>query len=132
MASTARKSDPGLWDKVKAEVTAGEKGGAAGQWSARKAQFAVQEYKRRGGGYVGRKSPDNHLTQWTKEDWGTKSGHDSREAGERYLPKDAREALTSAEYKRSSAKKRADAKKGEQFSRQPNDVAAKSARHRHS
>jgi hypothetical protein len=132
MASTARKSDPGLWDNVKAEVTAGEKGGAAGQWSARKAQFAVQEYKRRGGGYVGRKSPDNHLTQWTKEDWGTKSGHDSREAGERYLPKDAREALTPAEYKRSSAKKRADAKKGEQFSRQPRDVAAKSAPHRHS
>jgi len=130
MASAARKSDPGLWDKMKAEVTAGDKGGAAGQWSARKAQFAVQEYKRRGGGYVGAKSADNHLTQWTKQDWGTKSGHDSRETGERYLPKGAREALTPAQYKRTSAKKRADTKKGEQVSRQPRDVAETSARHR--
>ena len=50
MAGTARRTDPELWETVKAEVTAGEKGGHAGQWSARKAQFAVQEYKRRGGG----------------------------------------------------------------------------------
>ncbi len=132
MAAVAKRSDPELWDKVKAEVTAADKGGSAGQWSARKAQFAVQEYKRRGGGYDGRKTADNHLQQWEDEDWGTKSGHDSRETGERYLPKEAREALTPAEYKRTSAKKRADAKAGKQFSKQPADVAQKTARHRHS
>ena len=50
MAATAKKSDPELWEKVKAEVSAGDKGGHAGEWSARTAQFAVQEYKKRGGG----------------------------------------------------------------------------------
>jgi hypothetical protein len=30
-----------------------DKGGKAGQWSARKAQLAVQAYKKAGGGYGG-------------------------------------------------------------------------------
>ena len=125
MGAVAARTDPDLWEKVKAEVTRGTKGGDAGEWSARKAQMAVQEYKRRGGGYKGRKSEDNHLRQWEREDWNTRSGHDSRETGERYLPKAARETLTDAEYKRTSDKKRADTRKGRQFSAQPKDVAAK-------
>ena len=112
MSATAEKSDPKLWDKVKAEVTAGDKGGHAGQWSARKAQLAVAEYKKAGGGYEGEKAPDNHLQQWTDEDWGTKSGEPSGETGERYLPKGARDHLTEEEYARTTAKKRADTKEG--------------------
>lgn len=130
MAGTARRTDPELWETVKAEVTAGEKGGHAGQWSARKAQFAVQEYKRRGGGYEGGKKKDNSLKQWTDEDWGTKSGKKSTETGERYLPKEARELLSSKEYERTTAKKRKDTSKGKQFSDQPEDVAKKTAKHR--
>lgn len=132
MAATAKRSDPELWERVKTEVMAGDKGGAPGEWSAREAQFAVQEYKRRGGGYVGKKSRDNHLVEWEREDWGTRSGHDSRETSERYLPRGAGKALTDAEYKRTSAKKRADAKAGKQLSTQPADIAAKTAQHRHS
>ncbi len=128
-AKTADKTDPALWDKVKAEVTEGDKGGKPGQWSARKAQLAVNEYKHEGGGYEGGKSPDNHLAQWTREEWGTKSGAESGKTGERYLPKEAREALTDQEYKRTTAKKRADTAKGKQFSAQPKDVAAKTAPH---
>ena len=127
MAATAEKSDPALWDKVKAEVTEGDKGGKAGQWSARKAQLAVHEYQAAGGGYKGKKSADNHLAEWTREEWGTRSGKDSGETGERYLPEQAREALSDAEYQRSSAKKRADSAKGKQFSAQPKDIAAKTA-----
>ncbi len=125
MASTAKRTDPALWDTVKARVTAGDKGGNAGQWSARKAQLAVHEYKAEGGGYEGKKSKDNHLAQWTREEWGTKSGQDSGETGERYLPKKAREKLSDSEYKRTSDKKRADTRKGKQHSGQPDDVAAK-------
>ena len=58
MAKTAEKTDPALWERVKAEITAGDKGGDAGEWSARKAQMAVQAYKKRGGGYKGRMAPD--------------------------------------------------------------------------
>ena len=125
MSETAEKSDPALWDKVKEEVTAGAKGGKAGQWSARKAQLAVREYQKRGGGYLGARDPHNHLHEWTEEEWGTKSGEKSAETGERYLPKKAREALTDAEYKRTTAAKRRDTAKGKQFSAQPRDVADK-------
>ena len=131
MAGRTERDDPDLWDKVKAEITAGDKGGDKGEWSARKAQMAVQEYKRRGGGYKGRKTGDNHLVQWTKEDWGTASGKKSEDTGERYLPRAAREKLTKEEYARTTAKKRADTRAGRQHSAQPKDVARKTAAARH-
>ena len=34
-----------------ASIKAGSKGGAPGQWSARKAQLLAQRYKKAGGGY---------------------------------------------------------------------------------
>ncbi|MGY2047358.1 DUF5872 domain-containing protein [Methylobacterium sp. JK268] len=127
MAGTAKKSDPKLWDRVKDKVTRSSKGGKPGQWSARKAQLAVHDYKEAGGGYEGKKTSDNHLTQWTEEEWGTKSGEKSGETGERYLPKAAREGLSGKDYARTTAKKRSDTAKGKQFSRQPKDVAEKAA-----
>src|SRR3954463_14757667 len=84
MSQTAEKTDPKLWDKVKTRVTRSSKGGKPGQWSARKAQMATQEYKKEGGEYAGKKSDDNHLKQWTDEKWGTKSGKESGKTGERY------------------------------------------------
>lgn len=130
MSAVAQKTDPELWEKVKTEVVKSDKGGKPGQWSARKAQIATQEYKHEGGGYKGRKTADNHLAQWTHEEWGTKSGKDSGTTGERYLPKAAREHLTDDEYRRTTAKKRADTRRGKQFSAQPKDVARKTARDR--
>lgn len=74
------------------------------------------------------------LDSWTKEEWGTKSGKNSTQGknatGERYLPKKARESLSDEEYARSTAKKRAAIRKGKQFSKQPDDVAKKTAKHR--
>jgi hypothetical protein len=127
MAGTAKKTDPKLWEKVKKDVTKSDKGGKPGQWSARKAQMASAEYKKEGGGYEGKKSKDNHLQQWTEEEWDTKSGKESGKTGERYLPKKAREKLSDKEYAQSTAKKRADTKKGKQFSKQPKAAAEKSA-----
>ncbi len=131
MSTTAKKTDPKLWEEVKKHVTEGDKGGKPGQWSARKAQMAVQEYKHEGGGYEGQKSDDNHLVQWQEEDWGTKSGEPSGETGERYLPKEARDHLTKEEYRRTSDKKRRDTKRGRQHSAQPKDVAEKTSAARH-
>ena len=74
------------------------------------------------------------LSNWTKEEWGTKSGKNSTQGpkatGERYLPKKARESLSDKEYARSTARKRAARRKGQQFSKQPDDIAKKTARHR--
>ena len=127
MSETAKKTDPKLWDKTKEKVTKSDKGGKAGQWSARKAQLATQEYKKAGGGYAGKKTDDNHLKQWTDEEWDTKSGKESGETGERYLPKKARESVSDEQYDRSTQKKRSDTAKGKQFSKQPKDVAKKAA-----
>ena len=127
----AKRTNPDLWEKVKAEVTAGGKGGDPGEWSARKAQMAVQEYKRRGGGYdekAGPRKEDTSLHHWTEEDWGTKSGHESGETGERYLPREVRMLLTEDEYARTTRKKRGGR---EQFVDQPADVRDKVARLRH-
>ena len=83
---------------------------------------------------MAKKESQQSLDSWTKEEWGTKSGKNSTQGknatGERYLPKEAREALTDEEYNRSTAKKRAAARKGQQFSKQPKDVADKTSRYR--
>ena len=130
MSATAKKTDPSLWEKVKHDVTEEDRGGKPGQWSARKAQLAVHDYKAAGGRYEGPKADDNHLRQWTEEQWGTKSGKPSAETGERYLPEKAREHLTDKEYAETSAKKRADTKKGKQVSAQPGAIARKTAKDR--
>ena len=49
--SSAEKTDPDLWEDVKDEITASDKGGEPGQWSARKAQMLAKQYKAAGGGY---------------------------------------------------------------------------------
>lgn len=131
MSTTAEHTDPKLWERVKEKVTKGSKGGKAGQWSARKAQMATAQYKREGGGFKGERREDNSLHQWTEEEWGTKSGKKSGDTGERYLPKKAREHLSKEEYARTTDKKRRDTKKGRQFSKQPDDVAKKTAQDRH-
>ena len=129
--ANAEKTDPELWEKVKQEYTDSDKGGDPGQWSARKAQLSVQAYKRRGGGYEddGASQDETDLHQWTEEDWGTKSGGESGETGERYLPKKVRMLLTEDEYQRSTKKKKSDSHQGdEQFSDQPDDVKEKVAK----
>ena len=76
------------------------------------------------------KKSQRSLRSWTKQEWGTKSGKKSSETGERYLPKAARQALTPAEYAATSAKKRADTRKGKQFSKQPKKIAKKTRQYR--
>ena len=96
-----------------------------GKHSARAMQLATKLYKKAGGTYEGKKpsASNNKMKKWTKEDWGTKSGKNSTEGknatGERYLPKKKRDAMSDAEYKRTSDKKRRDTAKGKQWSKQP-------------
>ena len=42
---------PGLRKSIFERIKAGGKGGAPGQWSARKAHMMAQQYKKSGGGY---------------------------------------------------------------------------------
>ena len=128
--STAVKSNPAKWKRIVSAVKSGSKGGKPGQWSARKAQLATAKYKASGGGYRGPKLASNSLSKWTREDWGTKSGKPSLKTGERYLPKAARESLSSQEYAATTRAKREGMKAGKQFVRQPKAIAAKTAAYR--
>jgi len=126
---------PSLRERIKDRIMAGSKGGKPGQWSARKAQLLAQQYKKSGGGYSGSKTKaQSSLSKWTKEEWGTKSGKPSTQGpkatGERYLPKKARESLSSKEYAATSRAKREGMKKGKQFVKQPKAIAKKTARYR--
>ncbi len=128
--AAAKRRDPEKWSRIKASVKAGSKGGRAGQWSARKAQLAVQRYKKAGGKYKGKKTGKSSLSRWTKQDWGTKSGKKSSETGERYLPSKAIAALSDAEYRATTRAKREGKAKGKQFVAQPKKIANKVRRYR--
>jgi hypothetical protein len=132
---TTKYTRPELRERIKDRIMAGDKGGRPGQWSARKAQLLAQAYEKAGGGYRGKKGvAQKSLVQWTKEKWGTKSGRPSTQGakatGERYLPEAARKALTPAELGATNRAKREATKRGEQFSRQPERIAKKTARYR--
>lgn len=114
--------DVELWERIKKKVTADDAGGKPGQWSAVKAMIASKEYKKAGGSYIGKKDSRKGLLKWMEEDWRTKSGKPSLQTGERFLPSKAIQALSSEQYKRTSAIKKRDLAKGKQYSKQPKDI----------
>lgn len=127
--SVAKKKNPALWKRIVSRVKSGSKGGKPGQWSARKAQLAVNLYKKQGGTYKGKKS-ETSLSKWTKQKWRTKSGKKSSETGERYLPEKAIKSLSPSEYAATTRAKREGTKKGKQFVKQPKKIAEKVRRYR--
>lgn len=127
--SSAKKTNPGLWNKIVESTKAGSKGGDAGEWSARKAQLATQKYKAQGGGYAGPKPADNSLAKWTDQKWRT-SDNSPSEGKKRYLPDKAWKSLSASEKAATNAAKAAGNAKGKQFVPQPKGIAAKTAKYR--
>lgn len=119
-ASAVRDNEP-LWEYCKQEAIA-----KMGKFSARAMQYAVALYKKQGGGYVGKKSDTNSLVKWTREDWGYvgELGHS------RYLPKRAREHLTTGEKIATDRAKNAGTRAGKQWVKQPARIAKKTAKYR--
>ncbi len=124
----AKKKNPELWKRIVARVKAGSKGGDPGEWSARKAQLAVTQYKKSGGSYVGPKK-ETSLSKWTKQEWTTSDGEPSK-GKKRYLPKKAWDSLTSSEKAATNRAKAEGNKSGKQFVPQPKNIADKTAKHR--
>ena len=125
------RTNPKLWEQAKAQA----KAKMGGKHSARAMQLSGKIYKEKGGSYSGAKTKaQKDLTTWIKEDWDTKSGKPSTQGpkatGERYLPKKAREALSSKEYAATTKAKREGTKQGKQFVPQPKKIAAKTAKYR--
>lgn len=80
------------------------------------------------------KETQKSLRRWTAQKWRTKSGKPSTQGddatGERYLPEEAIESLTSDEYARTTAAKRAAVRAGKQVSKQPKSIANKVRKYR--
>jgi len=127
--STAKKTNPSLWNKIVSDVKSSSKGGDSGEWSARKAQLAVQKYKASGGGYEGPKKADNSLAKWTDQKWRT-SDNTPSEGKKRYLPDKAWSALSSGEKAATNRAKAEGNKTGKQFVAQPKSIAKKVSKFR--
>lgn len=120
-AKTAQRDNEPLWEYCKTEAVF-----KMGKFSARAMQYAVKLYKERGGGYLGKKSDQNSLVKWTKEDW----GYVAEPNHSRYLPKQARAHLTVGEKIATDRAKNAGTKAGKQWVKQPARIAKKTARYR--
>ena len=124
--SVAKRTNEMMWKRIVSKVRAGSRGGKSGQWSARKAQLAVNMYKKAGGGYKGRRSSKNSLRKWTRQRWRTRSGKNSilgpGATGERYLPEKAIRKLSRKEYSSTTRAKRRSLKKRKQYSKQPRKI----------
>lgn len=127
--SSAKKTNPSLWNRIVASTKAGTKGGDPGEWSARKAQLATQKYKSAGGGYKGPKPADNSLSKWTDQKWRTSDGSPS-EGKKRYLPDAAWKALSPSEKATTNKAKATGNSAGKQFVKQPKAIAEKTAKYR--
>jgi len=77
-----------------------------------------------------KKPSQRSLTNWTNQDWRTKSGKPSAKTGERYLPAKAIKSLTSAEYSATTRAKRQGTSAGKQHVSQPKSIAKKTAKFR--
>jgi 8-oxo-dGTP pyrophosphatase MutT (NUDIX family) len=126
----AKKTDPSKWEAAKREA----KARMGGKHSARAMQLATQIYKKKGGGYSGKKpsAKSNKLKKWTKQDWqwsgerkknaelGNLSEKIAKSKGV-YLPAKAIDAYKSSDKGkaklRAAVRKKTEAtKKGKQFS----------------
>jgi len=105
-------TDPELRARLEEEITAGDRGGAPGQWSARKSQLLAHEYEAHGGGYRHegeRTESQEHLREWTEQEWHTADGDHARGADRtpRYLP-DAASQLLSDDEKQTTDRRKQD------------------------
>lgn len=82
-------------------------------------------------GIVAKAKSQKSLSNWTKQDWRTKSGKPSTQGpkatGERYLPAKAIKSLSASEYSATSKAKRSGTT---QHVKQPKKIAKKTAKFR--
>jgi hypothetical protein len=121
----ANKTNPKLWEAAKREA----KAKMGGKHSARAMQLAVAIYKKKGGKFEGKKSSENSLAKWTRQEWRTSDGSKS-EGKKRYLPDKGWDALSPAEKAATNRAKAEGDKKGKQFVKQPDKIAEKTAKYR--
>jgi hypothetical protein len=117
-SSVENYTKPKLREKLKKQVIAGNKGGRAGQWSARKAQLLTHEYEAEGGGYKQSRDPaQKSLKEWGDQKWRTADSTRAIQGGSthRYLPDSAWKELSVEERKATDRKKVSGSRRGKQY-----------------
>jgi hypothetical protein len=91
---------PTLRNRLKSEILKSSRGGAPGQWSARKAQLLANDYRKAGGGYRTNRPSRKQLAlkKWNKKSYKKKLGE---EIGRKYV----RVSKTIKERQKEKAKK---------------------------
>jgi hypothetical protein len=110
-------TDPELRRRLKDQILQSDKGGKAGQWSARKSQILVREYESQGGEYrtSEKDKAARSLEEWEEQDWQTEDGSDRAREGKitkRYLPKAVWDKLSASEKQEAERSKEEASKKG--------------------
>lgn len=110
-------TDPELRRRLKDGILQSDKGGKAGQWSARKSQILVREYESQGGEYrtSEKDKAARSLEEWEEQDWQTEDGSDRAREGKitkRYLPKAVWDKLSVSEKQEAKRSKEEASKKG--------------------
>jgi cell pole-organizing protein PopZ len=111
---------PELRERLKEEIKNSDKGGKPGQWSARKSQFLVQEYEKKGGDYKKshKDASARSLEAWTEQDWQTIEGDAGARKDnktKRYLPRKVWEQLNEQEKKEAEKTKTSASRDGKQY-----------------
>lgn len=114
--SIAKKTNPALWKRCVAEARK-----KFGGHSARAMQYAVKLYKKRGGGYVGKKKEDNKMKEWGKQDW----DYAGKKGDSAYLPKSVRKSATKSQLATQNARKKAANKAGKKKAEYTKAIAKK-------
>lgn len=78
---------------------------------------------------MAKKEPQKNLDEWTKQEWTTSDGSESK-GKKRYLPKKAWDELTPAEKAATNKTKAEGNRKGKQYVDQPKKIAEKTRKHR--
>lgn len=104
----ATKTNPSLWSRCKSEA----KSRMGGKHSARAMQLAVKLYKKRGGGFSGKKqtAKNNKMKKWTKQKWMYLKDYKKKDKNNanpgRYLPEAKWKSLSESERKATDNKKK--------------------------
>ena len=111
---------PDLRRQIKDKLMQSDKGGKPGEWSARKSQLLVQEYKKQGGGYKEDEKDEaaKSLEKWSEQNWQTQNGDDRARQDDktkRYLPKEVWQRLSKEEKQEAEKIKQEASKQGEQY-----------------
>jgi len=125
----SKYTDPEMRQEIKEDIQEGDKGGAPGQWTARKAQLTAKEYENQGGEYTTEKKDESqqNLTNWGDKENKAEEESKKEESGDKQEEKEAAkdDSNEQAEKEKEAADEKEAEPAAEEQSEAPADEPAK-------